>query len=152
MCYSSPWASLEIYSRRFPPSSWTETSILHSWFNISSGENFRQLLFMTNTYVSLEQVSVTTRSGNFLWELKYYYLPNVANCTLKSDSLSTKNSVFFGEYGFTHSSSASSSAYLVNSVWHDRKEENFLWYIKCAFSLQTESKQTCYGVYTLAKK
>lgn len=71
---------------------------------------------MTNTYVSLEQVSVTTRSGNFLWELKYYYLPNVANCTLKSDSLSTKNSVFFGEYGFTHSNSASSSAYLVNSM------------------------------------
>lgn len=61
-------------------------------------------------------MNVKTRSGNFLWGLKNYNLLNIANCMLRIDSLSAKNSMFFSEYVFTHSNSASSSACLVNSV------------------------------------
>lgn len=125
---------LEHHSRStpgFPPLMTKTSRVLHSWFNISSVQNLPQLLFMTNAYISLKQMSIKTSSSSlFFMGLKDYYLVNVDSCTAKRDSLSAKPTCYSMCMALP-----TPTVLVLPLIWHIRRD--FLWcFLRCAFFLQ----------------
>lgn len=125
---------LEHHSRStpgFPPLMTKTSTVLHSWFNISSVQNLPQLLFMTNAYISLKQMSLKTSSSLFFFffrGLRDYYLVNVA--TAKRDALSAKPKCYSKCMALP-----TPTVLVLPLIWHIRRD--FLWcFLRCEFFLQ----------------